>query len=281
MRLFSVLIVLLLCVSCVTTQPPKSYYGNSKSYYGGNSNNYVTSNYKPYNPEKEDIQIFEKINNSDNSDNVSNVKFKVIPSPVNNLLACNKIKSNYRIMLDPGHGGKDPGGHGNGIIEKDLVLTVSMKLKTLLESNGFRVYMTRSTDVFPTLSQRVEMARQVKASLMLSIHANTIPNKPHIRGTLTIYPKSSTSSRNTWLSKVLAESVEEQFKVNKVFASRGILRDYRGLYILRHANVPTALTEIGFMTNKEDATLLKQADHQTRIVNTLYNGIVTYLNKLN
>ncbi|MCD4656863.1 MAG: N-acetylmuramoyl-L-alanine amidase, partial [Planctomycetes bacterium] len=263
------------------TQPPKSYYGNSTSYYRNSSNNSDILVYKPNNNETMGSPLFSKTMNTENSNNISKVNFKKKPIPVNSLLKCNKIKSNYRIMLDPGHGGKDPGGSGNGIREKDIVLTISRKLKTLLQSNGFKVYTTRSTDVYLSLSQRVAMSRKVNASLMLSIHANTIPNKPHIRGTLTIYPKSSTSSRNTWLSKVLAESVEGCFKANKIFASRGTVRDYRGLYILRKASVPTALTEIGFMTNKQDAALMKQAEHQKRIVTELYNGIVTYLNRLN
>jgi N-acetylmuramoyl-L-alanine amidase len=267
-----------LFISCVATEPQGGWYGDSNSIY---SNTHKTSHKLRYEDDNISNSSNERFIPSGKGTPVSTVSKIEIKkyTPPNTLLTCYKVKSNYKILLDPGHGGKDPGGHGNGIIEKDLVLTVSKKLKSLLEINGFRVYMTRTTDVYPTLQRRVEIAAKLNASFMVSIHANAI-SKPEIRGTLTIYPKSSSSSYNTKLSKILAESIEGTYKTNSIFASRGTVRDYRGLYILRKAKVPTVITEIGFMTNATDAKLMKQAEHQTRLVNALYNGIVTYLNGL-
>ena len=272
---FSMFTILLIFTSCVASQPYNTRYGNEIRFNGNDNGSAIVSQYVPP-VEKTPDRVFERPQKTYSTQNTGTNVIRPYEAP-SNLVSCTKSKSNYRILIDPGHGGTDRGGAANGIIEKDLVLKISLQVVNLLKENGFTVYTTRSSDVFPSLADRVARSKSVNASLMVSIHANVLGDTSK-RGTETIYPKSSASGWNTTQSHNLADAIQYRYKK---FGSQDLYRsrvDYRNLYILRNAKVPTVITEIGCMTNKEDAKLLKQADHQKYIVESIYNGIVTYLN---
>lgn len=158
-----------------------------------------------------------------------------------------------KIMLDPGHGGHDPGAAENGLREKDLVLKIAKKTKTILEKvYGASVKLTRSTDVYIDLSQRAKLANNWGADYFASIHINA----------------GGGTGFETYRHETLASSsatAKQQLKVHEAIYSlvkgRGVkdrkckAADYS---VLRETKMPAILTESLFIDRKEDAALLKQ-----------------------
>ncbi|MCC6587934.1 MAG: N-acetylmuramoyl-L-alanine amidase [Bryobacterales bacterium] len=216
-----------------------------------------------------------------------------------------------RIVIDPGHGGFDHGTTGkNGLIEKEVVLDVSLRLGKLLEEQlGTEVIYTRSDDTYIPLEKRTHIANDKHADLFLSIHANSSPY-PAIAGVETYYlsltapredlevaaRENSASQRtigelNEVLRKIaLANKIDE----SREFASRvqGSSHDLfakvngrqvrnRGIkkapfVVLIGAEMPSVLTEIGFLTNAREEGLLKKSEHRQKIAEALFKGIVQY-----
>ncbi|MFG5142549.1 N-acetylmuramoyl-L-alanine amidase, partial [Campylobacter lari] len=119
-------------------------------------------------------------------------KAKKIPTKTTSKTAKTAIKKSGKIIvIDPGHGGKDPGTLGDkGVREKDVVLSVALKLGNELKKRGYKIYYTRSTDKFINLRDRTSMANEKMADLFISIHANAAPNKQRaktLQGIETIY----------------------------------------------------------------------------------------------
>ena len=130
---------------------------------------------------------------------------------VNNYyLASPSINSKHKIAIDPGHGGTDPGAIANGIYEKELNLDVALRVEKLLKQKGIEVVMTRRTDVYPTLSQRVDMAVKANTDAFVSIHANKF-SAESANGTETYYSTASTRADD---SKQLATFIQ-----NRVYTS--------------------------------------------------------------
>ena len=219
------------------------------------------------------------------------------------------------IVIDPGHGGKDPGAVRGKIYEKNVVLQISKKLKAKLEASGeYKVYLTRSDDRFIKLYERVKYARAKKADLFISMHADSLPKKSSIRGA-SIYTLSETASdaqtarlaarenkadlisgidlthedkdvANILLDLVqrdtlnqanfFAESLVKAFKNSNI---RTLENPHRsaGFAVLKAPDIPSILVEAGFLSNRHDAKLLTQKDHQLKIANTIAKGVEQYL----
>ncbi|MHA7912930.1 N-acetylmuramoyl-L-alanine amidase [Bacillus altitudinis] len=157
-----------------------------------------------------------------------------------------------KIMLDPGHGGHDPGAAENGLKEKDLVLKIAKKTKTILEKvYGASVKLTRSTDVYIDLSQRARLANNWGADYFASIHINAAGGT----GFETYrYDKLSASSGTGKQQKIVHDAIYRKIKAKT--SDRG--KKSKNLAVLRETNMPTILTENLFIDREKDAALLKQ-----------------------
>ncbi|MEW9667418.1 N-acetylmuramoyl-L-alanine amidase [Ammoniphilus sp. 3BR4] len=175
-------------------------------------------------------------------------------------------KEGYLILLDPGHGGKDPGAKGvSGNLEKDLTLAVSKLLKEELKQyKGLQVVETRSDDTYPTLQDRVQLANEMQADLFLSIHANAF--KPETRGTETYYY----SSQSEQFAKVLHRHLVEATG----FPDRGAKK--AGYYVIKNTNMPSGLIEIGFLTNAAENKQMLDPAFQKRVAQALGKAIHEY-----
>ncbi|MFQ6729635.1 MAG: N-acetylmuramoyl-L-alanine amidase family protein [Alphaproteobacteria bacterium] len=219
----------------------------------------------------------------------------------------------YVVVIDAGHGGKDPGCIGKGgTREKDIVLSVAKKLKNKLDSNGFKTYMTRSDDRYLKLAERASIAEKKKADLFISLHANANP-KRDMKG-FSIYTLSEKASDEE--AKKLAEAenaadkigvegfteFEENIRIalsslqqhavaemSEEYAT-GCAKAFKKASItqqpgpdVRHApfavlrsTVPGALLEIGHLSNTSEEKLLKTAAHQDKIVNAIVKSVKNY-----
>jgi N-acetylmuramoyl-L-alanine amidase len=214
-----------------------------------------------------------------------------------------------RIVIDPGHGGHDPGALGNKITEADLVLDVALRLEKLLRvTPGFDVVMTRRSDVFVPLEERTAMANRSKADLFLSIHANASRNR-EARGIETYFlnfasnpeaeavaARENAASGRTMrhlpdivraiaLNNKLDESRElaRIVQTSLVGALRGeetALRDLgvkqAPFVVLIGAGMPSVLAEISFITNPRDAQLLRTGTYRQRVAQSLFDAITKY-----
>lgn len=218
------------------------------------------------------------------------------------------------VVIDPGHGGVDPGAIGvDDIYEKHIVLALGKELKKQLEDTGrYRVLMTREKDVFIKLADRVKFARDHRADLFISIHADTI-NKPAVSGT-SVYTlsKEASDAQSAQLAEkenkadliagidlshedkqviniLLDFARTETMNESKFFANtlvRKMKEDgvnlldnpsrYAGFAVLKAPDVPSILVEAGFMSNKTEARLLNRPDHRRRIASAIRKGIDTF-----
>lgn len=184
-----------------------------------------------------------------------------------------------RIMIDPGHGGSDPGHEsGNAAIkpEKDLTLLIAKKFGAYLTSrlSNVEVLYTRTDDTYPSLDSRVEMANSRKVDFFISIHINGSPNKA-IHGTETHVHSMSAKS-----SVKLARAFEHEFKAKAGRKSRGVKdsddREHT-LQVLKFTQMTSVLVECGFITNANEANYLNTDYGQDIIASALFRGMRTYL----
>ena len=179
------------------------------------------------------------------------------------------------VCIDPGHGGSDPGASANGIVEKEVNLTVALLAKQMLEAHGHKVVMTRESDIYVSLSVRTDIASKAKADLYISIHHNASGNTS-ARG-LEIY-HSVTGSKG----KHLAQLIHQRYTVLiPELPTRGIRtkiqddgRDYYA--VIRETKMPAIITESGFITNTADAELIKQRHFQERQAQAISQGAILW-----
>jgi N-acetylmuramoyl-L-alanine amidase len=170
-----------------------------------------------------------------------------------------------RIVVDPGHGGRDPGAISPiGLQEKDVNLAVSLELNRLLAAQGFDVTMTRQSDVFVELDERAAIANRVRADLFVSINADSCRN-PAARG-YTLYVCHGASSQ----SHAAAQSVADALAGNGI-ASRGVRKaNYR---VLVKTDGPAVLVELGYLSNRQEAISLRDRAMQQRLARCIASGI--------
>ncbi|MCL2760962.1 MAG: N-acetylmuramoyl-L-alanine amidase, partial [Desulfuromonadales bacterium] len=219
-----------------------------------------------------------------------------------------------RIVIDPGHGGKDPGATGpSGIREKDVVLAIGkLVAKKLKEQLGVDVVMTRSTDVFIELQERTAIANQVGADLFVSIHANASLN-PNASGIETYYlnlaktkkvAELAAKENNTSLAKVsLLQAVLFDLMANYKLNDSAHLADfvqkaldkkvsgqYTGVknlgvkqgpfYVLVGATMPSILVETAFVSNHQEEERLHDPEYQEQTAQGIVDGIKAYISSL-
>lgn len=173
------------------------------------------------------------------------------------------------VVVDAGHGGKDPGAPSClGYPEKSVNLQVAQKVASLLKRKGIEVVMTRSGDTFLELEERSAIANRHNADLFVSIHSDSAANNS-VRG-FTIYVARSAS----WSSQKAANAISRS--MSQVAANgRGIQQaDYR---VLVNTSGPAVLVELGYLSNNQDASLLRNSTHQNRLANAITEGIISVL----
>ncbi|MDC3073316.1 N-acetylmuramoyl-L-alanine amidase [Prochlorococcus sp. AH-716-O13] len=185
------------------------------------------------------------------------------------------IKRNkFYVVIDPGHGGLDPGAIGiEGIRETDVVLDVSKRVKKLLSEKGVKVRLTRNNEIDLDLSPRVSIANRTNADIFVSIHANASRGKRRdINGLETFYYTG-------WRGRLLAKKIQKQIlKVSPGSPDRGV-RQGR-YYVIKNTRMPAVLVEIGFLTGRLDARRLEKSIHRERIAYAITKGILEYLAKI-
>ncbi|MBQ5472425.1 MAG: N-acetylmuramoyl-L-alanine amidase [Treponema sp.] len=230
----------------------------------------------------------------------------------------NEGKCGYKIgaiIIDPGHGGKDPGAIGTITVdgksvkvqEKDVVLTTGKKLYAMLKKQypEKQIIMTRSTDIFLTLNERTDIANNVKladdeAILFVAIHANASLDKkssgyevwylsPGYRRT--VIDKSAADNDKT-LFPILNSMMEEEYTTESILIAKFIMDGLqvqigdkskaRGIkaeewFVVKHANMPSVLIEVGFVTNQKEAQLLHTDDYLQKTALGIYNGINAFV----
>jgi N-acetylmuramoyl-L-alanine amidase len=177
------------------------------------------------------------------------------------------------IVIDPGHGGTDPGASGNGIKEKDIVLEIGKKVKYYLESQyqDVKVILTRETDKYIELSQRCKISNSLTTSLFVSIHINAA-NSTSAHGFETfIYNKTSSATTKAYQKK-LHEAI---MKGAPYFTDRGT--NSANFQVLRGTTAPAILTESGFITNAQDSSILKTKEKLDNIAKAHVDGIAICL----
>jgi N-acetylmuramoyl-L-alanine amidase len=185
------------------------------------------------------------------------------------------VKENkFSVVIDPGHGGPDPGAIGiGGIRETDVVLEVSKIVEKLLSQKGVKVSLTRKNEVDLDLPPRVSFANKTNADIFVSIHANASRGKRRdINGLETFYFKG-------WRGRSLAKGIQKQIlRVSPGSPDRGVKQGR--FYVIKNTKMPAVLVEIGFLTGRLDARRLEKTTHRKRIAYAIAKGILEYLSKV-
>jgi len=185
------------------------------------------------------------------------------------------VKQNkFLVVIDPGHGGPDPGAIGiGGIRETDVVLEISKIVKKLLSEKGANVRLTRKNEVDLDLPRRVSLANETDADIFVSIHANASRGKRRdINGLETFFYRGSRG-------RLLAKKIQKQIlRVSPGSPDRGVKQGR--FYVIKNTRMPAVLVEIGFLTGRLDARRLEKTSHRKRLAYAIAKGILEYLNKV-
>ncbi|MCZ8512991.1 N-acetylmuramoyl-L-alanine amidase family protein [Paenibacillus filicis] len=179
------------------------------------------------------------------------------------------VKTRYKVVIDPGHGGKDTGAVSvTKRYEKDFVLALGTKITKLLSQDpNIDVRMTRSDDTFIELADRASFANNLKADLYVSVHANSA-SKENIGGTETYYYSEQ--------SQPFAELVHKYLLEATGFADRQVKQDR--FYVIKNTNMPSILMEVGFLTNRNEDSQMFQDAFQDRVAASIVAAIKKQLN---
>ena len=217
-----------------------------------------------------------------------------------------------RLVLDPGHGGNDPGALGRrGTREQAVVMDIALRLKKKLEKQGFEVILTRDTDKFVSLAERSKCGNDRKADLFISIHANSSPNRAacgletyFLSEAKTDWERAVAARENAAFdtgesssgltaggdvgliladlaqNEYLVESSELAARIQEVTVPYARIKD-RGVkqanfYVLRNGFMPAVLVECGFLSNRSEEKLLRQPEHRERLAEGISRGILEF-----
>lgn len=219
----------------------------------------------------------------------------------------------HRIVIDAGHGGKDPGTSAGSLREKDIALDIAKRVRDDLEERGFEVIMTRDKDVFIPLEQRAFIANSRDADLFVSIHVNAARNRK-ARGLETFYLNLATSAdaaevaarenastgmvRMADVRKLVDQIVNHSRKeesrelataMQAAMTSSILGREEHplnrgvktaGFHVLLGAQMPAVLVEVGFVSNREEARQLRSASHRKKLASAIADGVDRYAETL-
>ena len=196
------------------------------------------------------------------------------------------------VVLDPGHGGHDRGAASKFGFEKDFALDVALRARKMLESAGYKVVMTRSTDVFIPLEQRPAVANNIANSIFVSIHFNSTNTNPDARGfeIFSMAPRWAPATNDAHFSErdlreepgngldmpsgALAGSVFHALLGHVPMVDRGI--KHARFAVLRLSTVPAILVECGFVSNKAESTLISSSAWRAHVAEAIVDGVENY-----
>ena len=171
--------------------------------------------------------------------------------------------SSPTIVIDAGHGGYDRGGiPGQRVSEKDMTLDVARRLKSVLEANGYRVVMTRDSDVFVPLGTRTAIANSYRNAIFVSVHFNSATRRGASGIETYFYSRDSLA---------LASAIHHYVAGGAPSENRGVRR--RGYFVLRRTNMPAVLVECGFLTNPSEAAYAQNASYRQKLAEAIAAGV--------
>lgn len=222
--------------------------------------------------------IFNIFGGSGSSSSSGSGPVKVTPLPPSSgPIADSGVLRGKTIVVDPGHGGSNPGAVGNGTRESDNNLAVGLKLRDKLTQAGAKVIMTRSTDrtvategstLDQELQARVDIAQNNHADMFVSVHSNENPDSS-IVGATTFYPSGRSPQLATEIQSALISSTQAVDKGTEPAT----------FYVLRNTTMPSVLVEMGFVSNADEAAKLQDDGYRNKIAQGIFNGIVKYFQK--
>lgn len=174
------------------------------------------------------------------------------------------------LMLDPGHGGKDPGAMNGptGVREKDITLKLALKVGNLLTAQGLKIGYTRTTDVYVDLNERIAMANKAEARYFLSIHINSASSSTATGTETYAYAAGGQGEK-------LAKAVQSNLVAVIRLPDRGI--KFANFAVLRETNMPAALTEVCYICNPNEEALLKDDVFLDKVAMGIAKGVVSFL----
>lgn len=228
---------------------------------------------------------------------ISELDYEKVLQPVLTPQAFTPVPKLFRIVIDPGHGGKDPGAQNTGLKlqEKSLALDVAKRLKTRLEAKGYEVRLTREDDRFLELEDRSKVANSAKADLFISIHFNaatdtvrgletyvfTAKDTPSTsRGSLGASDRQTApaNANDTW-NMLLGYYVQRELVGDTGATDRGVKR--ARFTVLRDLRMPGILIEGGFVSNSTEGRQIGSAVYREKLAEAIADGVVTYQRTLN
>lgn len=249
------------------------------------------------------------------------ISFKMLILSFMTLFICFTADAKVIIAIDAGHGGKDSGAIGKkNLYEKDVTLSIANKLMTIMNKDPeIKAILTRKNDSYISVFQRSEIARKNKADLLISIHADSAPNRNATGASVWVLStKRADTELGRWLEKhekqsellggagdvlsgeashpYLSQAVLDlQFsyaqrvgyglasdilkEMNKVVTLHKREPEHASLGVLRSPDIPSVLIEVGFISNLSEERLLKSQAHQDKIAQAIYRGLKIYIKK--
>ncbi|MDF2944759.1 MAG: putative rane protein [Herbinix sp.] len=190
----------------------------------------------------------------------------------------------YIIVIDPGHGGRDPGKVGiNNALEKDINLSIAFRLKNLLEQNDIKVIMTREEDIGlysetdsnkknADLNKRIEIIQTSKADLAVSIHQNSF-GEEYVKGAQVFFHEQSTKGKR------MAEIMQAQLIETIADGNHRKAKSNSNYYMLKKTECPFVIVECGYMSNRSEADLLLEDDYQEKMAWGIHLAILQFINE--
>lgn len=191
------------------------------------------------------------------------------------------------VVLDPGHGGRDEGARGNGLVEKALSLDVALRIEKILKPFNFPVIVTRRDDTYVSLEDRTAIANRLENAVFVSIHFNHAPDRAST-GVETFYASEKIPPEAAWTwvgffnkpaaapdnGETLAGFIQAALVMRTDAINRGIKG--RELYVVRHTRCPAVLVEGGFINNPLEARLISNGEYRERLARAVAEGIMSY-----
>lgn len=206
----------------------------------------------------------------------------VTPSYTEGITQATAEDSQKVIMLDAGHGGSDPGAigtlNGTQINEKDLTLSITYKVKAILEANGYKTSMTRTGDTLPSLTERPAQANAENCALFVSIHINSA-EATSAYGTEVYYSEENNGDSYGVTSQAFAENVLNGMISNMGSYNRGV--KMANWAVIRRSNMPAILLEVGFISNQEELANMCSDDYQNKVAKGIAEGIINTVHNVN
>ena len=191
----------------------------------------------------------------------------------------------FVLVIDPGHGGVDGGAVGtDGTVEARINLAIGLQMEEIARLVGVETVMTRSGDAdlhdgdavtirqqkVSDLKNRVARVNGVSGGVMVSLHQNSMPQAPSVRGAQVFYAKTEGSQE-------LAGAVQDTLNAAINSQAKEVKAASSGVYLMKNVEIPAILVECGFLSNGEEAALLNTQEHQTRLALTILAAVLNYL----